>query len=99
MVPSPFLWYLFVFHFWNEGIRARLENLGIYPKASIFVHINRNNVGEAISSENTSYGAFSFQFTTKLNGGDKKKAEKFISLVFYWTNAGTGKFDILTRLI
>ena len=61
-----------------SGTRARLENLGIYPKASIFVHINRNNVGEAISSENTSYVAFSFQFTNKLNAGDKKKAGKSI---------------------
>ncbi len=40
-------------------------------RASILVYLNGNEIGEALSSENTIYGAFSYQFSRKLNVGDK----------------------------
>jgi len=40
-------------------------------RASVFVRLNEKMIGEALSSDNTIYGGFSFQFLRKLVMGDK----------------------------
>jgi len=48
-------------------------------RTSIFLKINNDrNAGEALSSENTIYGSFSLQLTTKLKANDK------VELVMGW---------------
>lgn len=44
-------------------------------RASIFVRLNGNHIGEALSSFNTEYGTFSLQLTRKLEKGDKIELE------------------------
>ena len=50
-----------------SGCKSIIGNV----KASIFVNLNGNHIGEALSSENTKYGAFSFQISKKLKKNDK----------------------------
>jgi len=40
-------------------------------RASILVHLNGKRIGEVLSSEGTRFGGFSFQFSRKLEKGDK----------------------------
>ncbi len=41
------------------------------PRASILVYLNGKRIGEGLSSLGTNCGAFSYQFSRKLNAGDK----------------------------
>ena len=46
-------------------------NSNTQRRASILVYLNGKEIGEALSSQKTEYGAFSFQFSRKLEKGAK----------------------------
>jgi len=46
-------------------------NSNTQRRASILVYLNGKEIGEALSSQKTEYGSFSFQFSRKLEKGAK----------------------------
>ena len=54
-----------------SGTKGIWSDANTQRRASIFVDLNGNHIGEALSSQKSEFGGFSFQFSRKLEKGDK----------------------------
>lgn len=59
--------YTGIYFFALSGVKSKTQEV----RASIFVRLNGNDIGEALSSDKTEYGTLSLQFSRKLEKGDK----------------------------